>query len=353
MYLNIPKITFFIRSNNDKKGTHSLYCRLVLNSRASEFSTLERILPHEWNQETQTFTGQTVEKTEYINLLCDKIKYNLKTAILLLDKDEVLNPKKVIDMYRNQKSPNVVIFEVIQKHIEWEKQENELDLKTIAIHERYLVHLKEFTKQQKYYVTDFNEVEAERFKDWFRLSRKTKNKTTASRHISYFSNALTWAVKKGIIKEHNLLYYKGERDKIKKPQSITDDDLLALIKFQFTSEMLDRIRDLFLFQIATGVSYGDLWNNFEIKETLGGKIIVSNRNKGNGNPFFVPYDEMAEALLIKYSYKLPKYCNGTYNRLLKEIAALVGIDKKLKTHTGRKTFATLKFAKVGHYQPSH
>lgn len=345
MHSNIPKITFFIRSNKDKEQTHSIYCRLVLNSRVSEFSIGEKISPNEWDQESQTFSGITSEKTEYINLLCDKIKYNLKTSILLLDKEkEVLHPKKVLEIYRNKKSPTVVIFDVIQKFIDWEVNEGELDSQTVAIHERYLVHLKEFAKQQKYFVTDFNEVEAEKFKDWFRLSRGTKNKTTASRHVSFYRNSLTWAVKKGIIKEHNLLYYKGERDKTKKPESITENDLLALMNYQFTSEMLNKIKDLFLFQIATGVSYGDLWNVFEVKDTQAGKIIVGQRNKGHGNSFFVPYDELAEAILLKYQYQLPKYCNGTYNRLLKEIAALVGIKTHLKSHTGRKTFASLKFS---------
>ena len=38
-------------------------------------------------------------------------------------------------------------------------------------------------------------------------------------------------------------------------------------------------------------------------------------------------------------------CNAVYNRILKEIAAVLNIDKKLTTHTGRNTFATVQDSK--------
>jgi integrase len=61
----------------------------------------------------------------------------------------------------------------------------------------------------------------------------------------------------------------------------------------------------------------------------------------NGQAFFVPLNELTSVLLEKYSGKLPYFENGSYNRLIKEIAAILGINKKLKTNTARKTFATV------------
>jgi len=358
MFQNMTHVTFFCRNKKDKANTYALYCRLVLNGKPSEFSTGETIDPSEWNQEAQLYIGSTEEKTDYINLLTERIKYKLKTLVLLAKKNNTtLHPKDIIEAYRNpEKLPEIekgiVIFEVIEKYIAWEISEGELDEKTIAIHQRYLKHIKQFANRKQYFVTDFTEVEAERFKEWFKAPRKTgkrdipgtKNKTTASRHVSYYRNALNWGVKTGIIKSHNLLFYEGERDKTKKPIPLNQSELLAIIQHTFKNKMLIRIRDLFLFQIVTGISYGDVWSDFTIQDTPAGKIIVGRRNKGIGNSFYIPYDEMAEAILVKYNFVLPKYCNGTYNRLLKEIAALVGIDKILKTHTGRKTFASLKFS---------
>lgn len=52
-------------------------------------------------------------------------------------------------------------------------------------------------------------------------------------------------------------------------------------------------------------------------------------------------NELPMTILEKYSFQLPKYENAVYNRMLKELAAICGIDKRITTHTGRKTFATL------------
>ena len=343
----MAQVTFFVRSNNDKAKTHMLYARVRINQRTGELSTEEKINPTEWDQAQQYFTGKTKEQTEYINMLCDRIKYRIKkTALLLENENKILTPTEVIKSYRdgNFFEKPTLLYEVMQRYITWEETETDLNTKTIDIHKRYLRHLKCFSGRTQIYVSDFNEVTAERFKDWFKKDRDTKNKTTASRHISYYRNALQWAVKKGIIKSHNLLYYEGERDPIKKPNPINETELLNLIQFQFKSPMLNNIKDLFLYSTATGISYGDLWSDFKITDTTAGRMIEGKRNKGVGNSFFVPYDEMAEAILQKHNFKLPKYCNGTYNRLLKEVAALVGIHKKITTHTARKTFGTLKVA---------
>lgn len=341
----MPEVTFFPRSNNDKANSYNLYCRVYVNKQTSEFSIKEKVDPNAWDQEKQIHNGSTDEKNNYINLLCERIKYKIKTIALMYE-GEPINPEKVIKKFQNPqiKEEPTLLFDILQKYIEWERSETELKEVTIAIHERHIRHLKEYANNKKIYINEFNAVAAERFKDWFRESRKTDKKNSASRPISFAREALQWAIKKGHIQEHHLLFYEPERDKVKKPEALTEEELLKIFMFQFQSQMLNNIKDLFLFQVATGISYGDIWSDYTIEDTPEGKIIIGKRNKGNGNPFFVPYDETADIILKKHNYKLPVYCNGTYNRLLKEITALVVIKKRVNTHSARKTFATLKFA---------
>ena len=104
--------------------------------------------------------------------------------------------------------------------------------------------------------------------------------------------------------------------------------------------MLERVKDLFLFQCFTGLSYGDLWGKWEITSTSAGKVITGTRSKNNQS-FFIPLESEALELIQKYNGELPKYVNEVYNRILKEIAACAGIDKRLTTHTARKTYATI------------
>ena len=48
----------------------------------------------------------------------------------------------------------------------------------------------------------------------------------------------------------------------------------------------------------------------------------------------------AKEILEKYDNKLPKISNQKFNSYLKEISALLSIDKKRTHHIARKTFAT-------------
>ena len=45
-------------------------------------------------------------------------------------------------------------------------------------------------------------------------------------------------------------------------------------------------------------------------------------------------------LLEKYNYELPVISNQKFNSYLKEIAVIIGVEKRLTHHTARKTFAT-------------
>jgi len=48
----------------------------------------------------------------------------------------------------------------------------------------------------------------------------------------------------------------------------------------------------------------------------------------------------AKEILEKYGNELPKISNQKFNSYLKEISAILSIDKKLTHHIARKTFAT-------------
>ena len=71
--------------------------------------------------------------------------------------------------------------------------------------------------------------------------------------------------------------------------------------------------------------------------------ITMKREKTTRN-FSIPLLPKAESILEKYKPKtgivFPKISNQKYNSYLKEIGAILGIEKKLTTHIARKTFAS-------------
>ena len=105
---------------------------------------------------------------------------------------------------------------------------------------------------------------------------------------------------------------------------------------------LERVRDLFVFQCYTSLSYSDLARfNAKLMEEVEGKLVYSARRGKTKVRFTVPLLPPALEVLKKYNGKLPIISNTKYNTYLKEVAAAAGIDKPITTHWARHTGATL------------
>ena len=90
------------------------------------------------------------------------------------------------------------------------------------------------------------------------------------------------------------------------------------------------------------MSYTDL-ANFDSKkiEIVNGEQVYSSRREKTNVRFTVPLLPPALAILKLYKGKLPIISNVKYNKYLKEVADVAGIDKKISTHWARHTGATL------------
>ena len=75
-----------------------------------------------------------------------------------------------------------------------------------------------------------------------------------------------------------------------------------------------------------------------------GNLWIQMKRKKTGKPISVPLLPKAKAILDNYNevgeYALPKFSNQKINSYLKEIAGIVGIDKRISHHMARKTFAS-------------
>lgn len=339
MLFTMPKTTFFLRQNNDKQQTHSLYCRVTYKGTKTEFSTGEKIKHGEWDQMNQKFIGKKI-KERYFETLTESISYNLKTIAIVHD---FHTAKELITQLHATKKPLPSLSSIVENYIA--EAQTKVKDGTLRSHQAKLSNLVLYEKKmnQTFNPVNFGLLEAENFKAWFMKKNNTQFIDTANRNILLFKSALQHACKKGLIENFSLYNYKGEKDKIKPAVFLSMEDLLLLQNQKFQNLMLNQIRDLFLFQCYTGLSYGDIWSSWKLKDLQSEKIMIGERKK-NSQAFFIPVGNEAIEILEKYSYKLPRYCNEVYNRILKEIGALCGIKKRLTSHVGRKTFATLKDA---------
>ena len=108
---------------------------------------------------------------------------------------------------------------------------------------------------------------------------------------------------------------------------------------------LDIARDLFVFQMFTGLAYSDAeaFDFKRYKKVDGTWRYVGQRIK-TGVPYVSELLPPAVEVLQKYGGTVPQINNADYNHRLKEIQRLADIGTRLHSHLARHTFATWMLA---------
>lgn len=339
MIFKMPKVSFFLRSNNDRAQSLVLYCRVSANGTSSEFSLKEKIPSDCWDKVSQRIKKRCAQ-SNFVNTLIANVEYKIKTTAMMFENH---NAKQLItETFKQQKQ--VFVLDLVDKY--QDHQKNKISAGTKKAQNVKRSNLIEFEKYLGQKLTDksFTLPMATKFMDWFQTTRHTNNITAASRNVLFYRQCLNHAYNRGEIPAPELAAFAAKRDKTKAPEWITLEELARLELHQFQSPMLQKAKDLFVFQCHTGLAYVDLYNDWQILEREKGRFIMGKRAK-SGQTYFTPIDSCSAEILQRYSGKLPRLANAVYNRCLKEIAAMLCISTRLTTHTGRRTFATLADAK--------
>lgn len=331
----MPRIKFYSRSNNDRQNTYVLYARVTYNGTRSEFSTKLKIEKDKFCPKTQSYNG----KGDYSDLI------RAKMAKIILDihknslDDSLLTARDLIIGPKIEKAYS--ILDAVESYIEFIAPTITSGTKRNHLNKLQNLKLFERFKKRQFNHLSFDISTADSFIGWFCRSKNTSNVSTANRNVLLVRSALIHAQRQGRISSFPLFTFQGEKDRQKKPVYLTFEEFEMIRDFHFFNLTYQKIRDLFIFQCCTGLSYGDLYGNWEIKIESGKKIMVGKRVK-NSNSYYVPLSGIVEEILIKYDHSLPKFTNEFFNRSLKDISMIMGIDKRITTHTARKTFATIK-----------
>lgn len=159
-----------------------------------------------------------------------------------------------------------------------------------------------------------------------------------------FRALLTRAYKMGVIDANPYDRLKGEFSRGEKQSMdyLTEEEMAAFESIQpLRGSVMEVAHDLFIFQMYTGLSYGDM-QTFDMKDY---RLIDGTwRNVGERIKTGVPYVSQllppAVAILKKYNYQLPTLGNAEYNHALKALGMACGISRPLHSHMARHTFAT-------------
>ncbi|AWK04839.1 recombinase [Flavobacterium crocinum] len=348
-------LIFFLKASRNESNIRIVYFRITVDGIPKEASTRRKWDSERWNQKTERATG-TKEDAKSLNFFLDSLTakiHEIKSQIMYTGKP--ITSQKIMDHVMGRITPRARVLEEFQKHND-EMKALIGNGYTEATLERFNItknHVTAFIKF-KYNTNDFEfaDLNFEFIKDlefYLRTVRKCANNTTL-KYISNFKKIVIRAIDKEIIIKDPFKNFKGKKTKIvKKP--ISAKELAELERREFSTDRLNTVRDIFVFQCYTGLAYIDAFQlrKADIKDGVdGNQWILSERQKTNSTAR-IPLLPKAIEILEKYKDHpvcnkrgtvLPVSSNQKMNEYLKEIAALCGFPFTLNTHMARRTFGS-------------
>ena len=281
-------------------------------------------------KQTLRISGSELDETTFINLLFG----NMSLKKLIPSFGEVI--KMVgLDNYKKLEGINHCAYTTKRYARDVEHIYNFLRLKFNTIH----VPLSKINQGFAY---DF----------WMHMKSELKwADDTVRKFVGFMRRVFTYANANGWVSTNPFLLIKNVRTK-KPILHLTETDVQNLKSTIFLTEIYQETKDLALFQIETGLAYADLMElapNHIKTDTEGAKYIFKSRFK-TSNDFGTILTDTALQILQNYANNplaklkgtcLPPITNQEYNRRLKEVGRIVGIETKITTHLLRKTFSTL------------
>lgn len=152
--------------------------------------------------------------------------------------------------------------------------------------------------------------------------------------------AFSLAFETGKIKSNPYAGYKINKGEKKEVVWLLPDEMEQIRDKCISIERLAQVRDLFVFQCNSGLSYADLAGvketDFQVNDL--NQTFIQKKRKKTGQRYLAIILHDGVAVLKKYNYRLPLLSNQKYNAYLKEIQVICGVDKTLHTHLARTTY---------------
>jgi integrase/recombinase XerD len=349
------KILFWHRKNKiNSRNEAPIYCRITINgNRGNDFSTNVFCPISYFDSKKQIIIDNEIE-----NIKLQSIKHKLNLLYIeLTNKNENVHANLLKQYFQGKKSIQFTIGDLMNDYLEHRLQivkNGEITEATLQKCRITLKNFNNFLTENSIKNTPINGLNSKLGMDFYYWLQKSLNTglAYAAKSMQVIKAMLNYAILNEYIKYNPFQALRFKRGQRKKIEYLTPEEIKKIALFNFKSERLQQVSDLFLLQCYTGFSYSDL-GNFNSKKHIeidikGREWIVKPRTK-NGYDAVLPYFPEAKFIIEKYTSVdqfglkmfLPQISNQKYNAYLKEIGEILGIETKLTTHIGRKTFGTI------------
>lgn len=332
----LPKLTFVYdrRGRAGRNRPASVELRVYADGKQKYISTGINLLKKEWaNGEVSACREDYAELNEQLAL----IKRRTTAIITRMVNEGCLNLDAIPEMLENEIMRRETFIEYAKEIAS--RRYRRIAYGTRKHYEVFFRFLEEWGGI--IFFTDIVERNILRMDDMLeRRGLKTQTRWNYHKLMKFFINK---AVEDGQIKKNpytRIDIKKGSENGL--TRYLTPEEFHDIETSVIPIERIARVRDLFVFQTYTMMSYADL-KRFDYGKCTkeNGEVVYKSRRQKTRQVFTVMLLRPALAILKRYDYKLPVISCEKYNEYLKVAAMYARIDKPISSHWARHTGATL------------
>lgn len=353
------------RNAQNLHDAYSIHLRVTIDriQRYYKIAVPQKVTPVQWSGEEDKWVRSN-------HPYCFEINQKIREKKLIVTDlvKRFYTQNKTITFYAldrelNKRGDRSLFNDYVRNYISHPPEHVQLDVVTWEKYNAFAKHLDAFQPKIKF--TEIDETLIARFRNYLASLKGRNGKMNPATIKSYFDKfkvILMYAARKEhLLDVRDLESWLGEvkisipRKKEGQHLEIGEIQKLRGLEFTPTDKSLERDRDLFLFQVYTGLYYNDLqilrkdqlFTDVEL-----GYYIISERDK-NDRPTIIPLYKFPYAKQIIERYRNTDLTNPllfdaqyfievqAYNRNLKLLAKRAEILRTLSNKTGRHTNAQM------------
>lgn len=353
--MNVKTSFLAITSRRKLNGEIPIYCDISNGTEKSRFGTNISTKLDGWDKKRQRVRGNSVEAV-IINSNLDKIKEQIKHIVYeAIKRDEEITPLDIKNlMTGNHDSKPTSLMSVYRIRFENMKKLLGKDYQnTTLIKFNYLANsIQDFLKAE-FKINDIplkklNRVFIDDLELYLRAQRGMKT-VSINKIIQMLKSIVRYSLERGWIEKDPFLGHKSKSVQTE-ILYLTHEQVIKLETSILSQERLNRVKELFLFSIYTGLHYADAMSltTSNLVKGIDGKLWIDYVRGKTGKRIQIPLLNKAQALLAKFereglknAYILPRITNQKVNSYLKEIGDILNIDVPLTHKIARKTFGSI------------
>ena len=335
------KIVYDRKKQARKTGDGTIEVRITCDRKSYYISTGIRVREREWKAGMIVNRSDAPALNQRLAVIYEKV---CQEANRCIDADEPISTegiKQKVWAIQNLTNSEPMFFEWVKKQID----EMVVANGTRRQYRTLLKRLTEFDRMRSWQDVTVENLLA--FDSWLHQRKKKNGEPLIDSAVFKYHRGLKAMLYRAVMmgkidrNPYELLKGKFNRGDRENVEYLTEEEMQAIVRLKVTDVMMQRSRDLFVFQMYTGLSWSDA-QQFDIGNyrEVNGRWISNGERVKTGVPYVSQLLPPVVEVLERYGWKVPRIENHVYNRMLKAIGAMAGINIPLHSHLARHTFAT-------------